>query len=342
MNMRRPARDIAWPEAFAAWVERLPIPAWSFYLLLGLVGIAYTVATDVAQGVGYSSVQFVAAAFGPYLLGVRHYLTDAALRSARRFRPLLAVNDDEFARIERRLTTTSARATWIATALGAAAGIAVGVATYTAFAPVIRASGMTTDQYLATSPFLVIAYAVAVPFLLRTYRQLQVIQQLHASAVDIDPLRPGAVSAFSTLTLRTSLTIMLPVFGEYANSLDVAASVPLTLIPIVSGNLVAIAIFVIPLLGLHARLEASRSAQLDVVGQRLRTVVAELAGRVERGELGEVAPLQQAITGLTLTRDVLLRVQTWPWQPGTFTTFVSVVGGPIVIYLLTRVLARYL
>ena len=333
--------DIAWPEALAARVERLPFPAVFFYLLLSGLGIAYTWAVAAAFGRPYTLVEFDAGVFGGYLLGARHYLTHAARVAARRFRPLMGVDDPGYARVVRQLTTTSARASWIATVIGAAMGAVVALVIPVAFPEVPSRLGLLHDQFIVEAvPTLMVAYALGVLLLVRTVRQLQIIQELHASAPDIDPLRSGSVTAFSGLTLRIALAIFIPIYGQLLGSLELAASAPLALIPIVIGNVGATLIFLVPLLGLHARLESSRSAQLDVIGKRLQSVVAELSERVERGELGEVAPLQQTIAGLSTARDVLLKAQTWPWRPGTFTTFLSVIGAPLVIYLLTRLLAR--
>ena len=338
----RASDDVAWPEALAAWVERLPMPAWLFYALLGTVGVAYTVVISTSLGQPYTLLEVIAGVYTGYILGGRHYLTNAARHAARRFRPLLAVDDAQFAEIERRLTTTSAREGWVGTVLGAGAGIATAYLVYVLLPDALPRIGWTRDQYLIEwVPLLAIAYALGVLFLRRTYRQLRVIQELHASAPEIDPLRAGPVSAFSTLTMRISLVLFIPLYGQLIGSLELASSTPLALLPIVIGNVIAVLIFVVPLLGLHSRLEASRSAQLDLVGKRLQTVVAELSGRIERGDLGDAAPLQQAIMSLVAARDTLLRVQTWPWRPGTFNTFLSVIGAPIVIYILTRVLARF-
>ncbi len=342
MSARPATSDIAWPEALAAWVERLPMPAWIFYALIGAVGVAYAAAITLSLGQPYTFLQFLAGIFPGYLLGARHYLTNAARQAARRFRPLLAVDDAGFAEIERRLTTTSARVGWLASVFGAGAGLAASYVFFTFFADALSRLGLTRDQYLMEFPLPAIASALSVLLLVRTYRQLQVTQELHASAPDIDPLRAGPVSAFSALTMRISLVIFIPLYGQLFGLLELASSSPLALLPIVMGNVIAALIFLVPLLGLHARLEASRSAQLDLVGKRLQSVAATLSGRVDRGDLGDVAPLQQSISGLTAMRDTLLKVQTWPWRPGTFTTFLSVVGAPIVIYLLTRILGRFL
>jgi len=213
----------------------------------------------------------------------------------------------------------------------------------TFFRELLAQVGLPADRFATTAlPANTLTYAVAAPFLLRTERQLRLIQELHATAPVIDPLRSGPMSAFSTLTMRISLVIFIPLYAWLAGSLELIANAPIAFVPILVGNIAAASVFVVPLLGLHARLEAARSAQLDAVGERLEDVVATLSKRIERGDLGDVAPLQQSIMGLTLMRDTLLKVQTWPWRPGTFTTLVTVFGAPILIYLLTRFSSRFL
>ncbi len=341
MSARHATSDIAWPEALAAWVERLPMPAWVFYLLLGLAFLTYSCVTTLPVVQAHPFAAAVGAIFVPYFLGARHYLTHAASRAARRFRPLLAVDDAHFARIERDLTTTTAREAWVATLIGAALGLASDALFWVLFPDDVARFGLTRDQYLVTgAPFLVVGEMVAAPFVHRTLRQLRVIQELHASAPVVDPLRPGPVAAFSTLTLRIALVILIPFYAWLAATWELTLSPLIVLLPIVLGSAIAAVVFVVPLLGLHGRLEAERNVRLDVVGERIDRVVTQLTTRVDRQELSDIATLQAAFMSLNAVRDMLLKVQTWPWRPGTFSTFLTVLGVPLILYVVTRLLSR--
>lgn len=84
----------SWFDRFTAWVDRLPGPAWGFYLLLG-IGVS----------VAGSAIQWIEDAYPvgtlnplhvwtlgnfAYLLALMHYLDKSAASAIASFRPLLA------------------------------------------------------------------------------------------------------------------------------------------------------------------------------------------------------------------------------------------------------------
>lgn len=342
----RPAvAEISWLDRFRIWVESLPVPAAIVYLVIWALALTYTMGVPLAfGGTPFVGLQVVTATLPVYFLAANHLLVDSARKALQRFSPLLAVDDARLAEIERILTTLPLRDTRRLSVVGVAIAVPnVFLAGALYPADLLRLLGLDRPSYIVYSvlPVLVI-WALLLPLLYRTLRALRTVVGLHASARVIDPLRPGPVSAFSEFTLRVAVVYILVPLITFAIASEVFALAGASIIPMLGFNLIGVAIFLVPLLGLHARLEDVRSAELDKVTGGLERVVDELARRSRELELADIDPLVKSIGSLIAAREMLLKAQTWPWRPGTFNLFVSLFGAPIVLFVLTRFLGRLL
>ncbi|MFQ5596379.1 MAG: hypothetical protein ACE5HA_19725 [Anaerolineae bacterium] len=52
--------------------------------------------------------------------------------------------------------------------------------------------------------------------------------------------------------------------------------------------------------------------------------------------------LHRAMSSLEIEREVLARIPTWPWQPGTLRGVASAVSLPVLVWLIQQILAYYL
>ena len=69
--------------------------------------------------------------------------------------------------------------------------------------------------------------------------------------------------------------------------------------------------------------------------------MTEIHRSVDEGDISRADALNKTLTSLQLERDALARITTWPWQPATLRAFVSVLLVPIVIWLIIRLLERF-
>jgi len=63
---------------------------------------------------------------------------------------------------------------------------------------------------------------------------------------------------------------------------------------------------------------------------------------VDENSLQEVSKLNDALKALTSQREILARIPTWPWRPGLFAGFVSIIVLPLVLILIQFALGRWL
>ncbi len=121
-----------------------------------------------------------------------------------------------------------------------------------------------------------------------------------------------------------------------------ATSDPATAALLIFMTLVAATAFVLPLLGLHRRMVEAKKPLEAAVSQRMEAAITELHRRVDAGDLEGMTELHRTMASLEIERDVLARIPTWPWQPGTLRGVASAVTLPVLVWLIEQILAYYL
>jgi hypothetical protein len=91
--------------------------------------------------------------------------------------------------------------------------------------------------------------------------------------------------------------------------------------------------------GIHDRLVAEKAMLVRDVERRTSEVAAELYERVDGRDLSAMSSINDSLSGLTLLRQRIDRLPTWPWPPQVLRGFVSALLLPIVIFVLTRVIS---
>ncbi|MBA2633610.1 MAG: hypothetical protein H0U86_11530 [Chloroflexi bacterium] len=328
----------SWIDPALDWIERLPGPAWAFYLGFWIVAIAVVSAVRWLDGsLPFAKIDVFQAAstfYAPAALGLLHLLRRVAGSSLQSFRPALDIGDDDYARLHYQLTAIPAGPALVATLIGLVA----------AAAAVRVDSGLVSTETApaATMVIVVVIYwaVVLIPILLyNTVRQLQLVTRVHRLATRIDLFEPRPLYAFSALSASAGVGLLL--FNYYSALTD-----PTTFTnPIWYGVfgisvIVAIAFFVLPLYGMHRRIAAEKDRLESESGERVRTVISALHRQVDRGDLGDADQLNKTFASLALEREVLDKMPTWPWQPDTVRGFITALVVPVVLWLITRVLER--
>ena len=105
---------------------------------------------------------------------------------------------------------------------------------------------------------------------------------------------------------------------------------------------VAIACFIVPLLGLHDRIGDEKDRRLAEANVTLATALAEVHRRIAAGEIDAAGRLNDAVAAANAAVLAVSRVSTWPWRPETLRGFLSAVLLPIGLWLMFELLRRLL
>jgi hypothetical protein len=335
----------SWLNRLLAWIGRLPGPTWWFYAAFAVV--TATLGQVIFWRAGTLPVGEIDPAqifWGVYLpaqLWTIGYLDGVAREALSAFRPAYEMDDGEAGRLEYQLTVVPAVPAAIiglavlpVTLLGYVVDpVAAGVAGYDAVTLTARAA----SEWFVGAVLLVFVY--------HTLRQLRLVSRLHDQVARIDLFQPRPLYSFSRLTSRTGMALLLFVATGLAASPGFLASDAFWTLwaPWLIGvPLVAVAVFVLPLYGMHLRLAAAKDTMQGQADARIKMIVDELNAAADARDLGRADGLQKLLAGQLSQREVCARLSTWPWSGGTLRGFLSALLLPIAVFLIQRALVALL
>jgi hypothetical protein len=247
-------------------------------------------------------------------------------------------SETELARIKNQLTTLPQKQGWLAIPLG------FGLAALTIFTepePYGEVVPNTFLPYVGDLLFTGFMMATLYGLIVRSIRQIRMVARLHRRASNINLLKLGPAHAFSTLTARTGIgVIFVLVFGTLVDETPADSVVDLFWYLVTS--LISIALFVLPILGMRDRLEEEKERVLNEIGDLLQHASSHLHDKISQGNYQTLGEQEIAIKALTHERELLERASTWPWNTRTIRGFASALLLPIVIWIVTRILERFL
>lgn len=340
----------SWIDQLIALIERLPGRPWLFYvafmvftILLGQ-GLHWL---DGTEKVGVFRLErVVEAPLTIYFLALMHYLNMTAKHAMDIFRPAIALEDAEVDRFRYELTTLPRSVGVIAAVIGLLAGLSDVLGS-----PDRTRWGIQPGSSLAVNVFVIVNSTIPIiftaAFVFHTIYQLRLVDRLHKRA-QINLLNRMPVYAFSYLTARTGIGIILIVyyyiFTFYVlhlfGSEYIASSIEIALMVMVLS--IAIASFISPLNGMHHRLEMEKSRLMAEADHRFEAALNQLHKRLDSGSLQEIEPLNTALSSLVIERDTLEKISTWPWRQETLRLFLTTLAFPLLIWLITSMLNKFL
>ena len=335
-----PPYRASWLDHFFDWVRRVPGPTWLFYLSLWALlfllfsGLGWL---EELQPLGLSLlVAADEALYIVYYLALMHYLDGTAGHALRQFRPMLQVSDSEFARLEYELTTLPAGSTLLAGGVGLLVTLVslFFTPTDTILAQVIRQP--------STQLAFLIGNAIVAIFVYHTIRQLRMVSRIHAIVPRLNLYRRGPIYAVSQLTVRTASGWMLGLslgLSPHVAPLLTPESLGLPWLPIVP---LAALLFVLPLVGVHRLLSREKARLQDEVEQRVEAVLLRVHRQQDTNDLTDLGELKTLLDTLLVEQEMVSKMPTWPWRPGTLAGFTSALLLPLAIWLLQQLLTNWL
>ncbi|MEO8207777.1 MAG: hypothetical protein ABI598_01985 [Chloroflexota bacterium] len=335
----------SWLDRLFNAISRIPGPTWLAYLVLVVPMILLNSTSRWLSGLTpwgeIDPSQAFWALMTVAVVGANHHLRNVAGSSFDAFRPALGtgVTDPERARYE--LTTMPARAILLVTIFS----IVITPAYYLADPKAAQIIGFNGAGFAVRVVSEGITSAVIVAILFQGIRQARRVNRLHAVATDVDPFRPAPLHAFSRLTAQTGLVLVaFNAVGVFANPTTITseAMVGLYLPWLLTFVIGAIAVFTLPLLGMHRRLQTIKDTLEAAGGGRLRALLLELDQAVDARDSERVDALDRMVGALRREREVLAQLPTWPWSTTTLRGFGSALLLPIGLFLVQRYLGAAL
>lgn len=339
----------SWIDRLTGWIDQLPGPWWVFYV------IAFVLLALIRHGLWWLDGSLPLGTIRPtliaevpltfYPLALMHFLDRTAHRALRSFRPALAADERELRRLDYELTTLPRRVGLAATLIGLFMGAATLFGDPSAYG---LSPSVSWPLWAYTLVDSAISATFAVAFLVHAVRQLRLVSRIHRQADNINLFEKTPVYAFSTLTVRTGIGIVILLYyyvylffvlnlGGTDYQPDVIS------ITLIAGLLiVAAASFILPLYGMHIRLVEEKVQLVSQADRRFQATLHRLHQRLDQDDLDEMDNLNKALASLVIERDALAKISTWPWRPETLRGFLTSAALPVLIWLITAVLGRLL
>jgi hypothetical protein len=189
---------------------------------------------------------------------------------------------------------------------------------------------------------LLATLGTGVVFYYHAFRQLRAVRRIHAAAANVDLFEPQPLHAFSQLAARSGIAFIVLAYYAGAIRPDFVFTNPVGDAGIALAIASGVLSFVLPLYGIHQRLEAEKHDLLAIADVRIHEAV-DAAWRDLRGASAHDAEaLSRRLDAVERAKAIVQRLPTWPWAAGTVTGFASTLALPVVIYLITNLLGRLL
>jgi hypothetical protein len=342
-NMKTRARPFkpSWADRFTNWVEQLPMPKWVFYGSLGLVLFLIQMLFLWLEGGLQSDALLPVIIFNAlailYSLALIHLLDNQAVTALDSMRPTLAITEPDFDDLQYKLSTMPSGPTFI---VGLALVVLLVLTERLGIVPVRYAA--LDDLPVFAIVYHVIDKSTALlvgPFIYHTIAQLRLVNRIYTNHARINLFDIKPLYAFSKLTALTAAALVITIYAWMLMNPELLAH-PFSLAMMVLFTVLAVAVFVWPLLGAHRLMETEKERMLHDIDLQFEAVFAKLNQRIHDGDFPAIEPLNATISSLEMQHKRITVIPTWPWSPETVRSVLAVVALPPVLSILQLLLEQ--
>lgn len=331
-----------WVNLLVDWVEKRASPYWMFYLFLGLFIIvlqAWIKWSDGSVPRGSFDLPLVLfAGAGVYALALMHHLIRMVPNAMVKMRPAISESSESYRALVYKMTYAQALPVLVATLAGIAFGLYLNYLLQRASTPVLK---------LATSPvsaafdgiLMVFTWGVLGAGVYSLFYLLGSINNIYLHHTRINIFAAQPLYAPAGLASRAALGIALynlPWMVLTPGASSVPAIVGLTML----FQVIAAAVFVVPLFGAHQLLLDDKNRRQQTANAKFEILIKDLHQKVDSGDSTNIDALQKTMALVQLEQTTLDKTPTWPWNPETMRIVISAILVPMLIWLAQRLLGR--
>jgi hypothetical protein len=327
------------------WFDALPIPSVLIYMIIFLINVLSIQIgfwMNDPETIGqFNILSFLDATWMPIGLGYIHFLRNVARRSFQEFRSQLDLPETDKEELIQRFTNLPRWPTLIISMLMFAL----------IFFQSINSPGIYFDP--VRNPFAIYPIAldgalsyIGLPLMVFfSIRLLLLVNQSYRLVEKINIFHLEPLYGLTNITFQVGLLwVVVVTYNFFAETFRPgnATIADATLIGLtVVLSILAAATFLLPLLGVHNRIQAAKQHELSRNGMRMEEMQNRLYDQIENQNYGELVGMEKGLNALFAMRDKIQRIPTWPWTPETPRNFASAVFLPLFIWLTQQVLSRF-
>jgi len=267
----------------------------------------------------------------PYSLALIHLLDNQAVTALNSMRPTLEIPEPDFSQVKYRLSTMPSGVTLV-----------VGLS-FAAFLVLSERLGNVPIRYVALDdlPVFTIVYHlidkstafVAGGFVYHSIAQLRLVNAIYCTHARINLFDIKPLYAFSKLTASTALGLLVTVYGWMLINPELLAA-PLGVAGTVAFTILAVAVFVWPLLGAHRLMAMEKERMLHELELQFEAVFARFNQRLRDDDYSSMEALSGTIASLEIQQRKVVAIPTWPWRPETVRSVLTAIVLPLALRII--------
>jgi hypothetical protein len=321
---------VSWVDRLTEAVDRSPLPPWLVYPLIFAVLLSVLVALAGPLVTEYFPIYFLAAVWAVFPLALMHHLDRVSARALDQFRPVCDLNDVEAGRL--RSSSRRCRPPDGRRQSGRRVHLVLLSHQSRLFDPI--SARLPVRRRDGCEHF---CFALLAVLLYHTVR-LRMVSRIYARLQRLDLFNLSPLYGFAALTARTSIAWAVALYFSLALNPSLLESGVAMGAVLLQASLV-LGTFAWPLFGIHRRIVQEKERATVRVGESLQRAIAELNRRSASMDLAEMDALNKMILSLIASREVLGKVPTWPWSPGTPAAVGTALLLPVALFVIERLLA---
>lgn len=338
----------SWLDRCQDLIDRLPIPYWITYLLFGLAIFALAglikAFDPLVRGQPIHPIIILAVFQTSYVLSLMHFLDRLSSRAFEIVCPILRLEEATSQALKQRLTTMRPVIPPYLAILVSAFFTVLGVLFFTRTQPIERLPLSVVEDMFSRSPSGVYNFAaftllwvVNAIFIFHTFHQLRTISVILAQYAKINLFHQNELYAFSRVSASTAIGLVLtsPIWLLLDRGL-------LTLSANFSLAVLALIIFVSPMIGTHKLLRRQKDQWLKESMKKQEVLIADLFTSLDQGKHEDFHMIEKTLSGLDRMQSSIMKTSTWPWQMETVRQIIGAVSLPVTIWVIQFLLSKML
>lgn len=324
---------------FFAWVDRLLIPRLLSILLISLAAILPMHIGPWIDGIlpwGQFDVnQFFLQFWLPVGLITLDILLSYSKTAMAHFRPALQMSDREYERLSYSLTYLSSRTGWLI--ILAAVIFALGFDPVINLVPSYFQSGWSRVALSLQEIIQATLYFSLTIFVLKACLRIRDLYEM-VKSINLFHLEP--LYAFSGFTSRVGIYFVFQVTIGYITGVILSHhEIGWFVIFIGLTSLsIAVAAFLWPLGGMHARLQKEKESVSAENDRRIENAFHEVHHRMDQKRTAGLSDFRSGLAAMMDLRQEIRRISTWPWDATTLRTFIAALFVPLTAWLIQQLL----
>lgn len=326
-------------DRFYDWLDKLPLRAWVFYFLSGLVLIVVQILFLWLEGGLKDVVLLPVIIFNslavPLLLAMMQFFDQQAVAALCSMKSVLETANPEFDRYAYDIANMPA---YKPLAAGSITLVLTIIMEQAWIEPIryavldeLPAFSIVFNSIDKSSAFL---YGV---FFYHTVRQLRLVSDINTNHTRVNLFNLGPLQSFSRLTAATAIGLVIGVYAWMLINPDLLSD-PLSLGITVVITFLAVWVFIGPLYGVHRRMVAEKEKVLHEINLQYEALFTKFNRGLQDNEYEAIEPLNMTIASLDIQHKRISAIPTWPWKPETAQFALTAIATPLFLAVLQFVL----